>query len=144
MPRDSEPQANFPIFMKLIAVFIVFGILPLVGISLAFLWDYASALKTVGGLIEENPDQVQEKIQEIQHVFRIKMGFLFILFLILMSAGILFSARILVRPLSRLLSGVRLLIKGEYGAEITVKSNDEYAMFADYFNEMSHQLKTMI
>ncbi|MBI2041924.1 MAG: HAMP domain-containing histidine kinase [Candidatus Nealsonbacteria bacterium] len=144
MEQDIKPQASFPVFMKLLVVFIIFGVLPLLAISWLFLSDYNAALKSAADMIGKNPEQVQEKIIEIQHIFRIRLGFFAIFFLTSISAGVLFSARILVRPLSQLLSGVRLLIKGQYGVKITVKSNDEYAIFADYFNEMSRQLKMTI
>lgn len=144
MDQDLRAQTGFPVFIKLLVVFIVFGLLPLIVIYLIFLWIYNADLNTVAGLMRENPQQIQEKIQEIRHVFRIRTGFIFVFFSILMIGGVVFSARSLVRPLSGLLSGMRLLLNGQYGAKITIKSNDEYAMFANYFNEMSQQLKIMI
>lgn len=144
MEQNLKPQTGFPVFIKLLMVFIVFGLLPLIVIYLIFLWNYNADLNAVAGLVQENPQQIQEKIQEIRHIFRIRIGFIFVLFSVLMISGVLFSARSLVSPLSNLLSGMRLLLKGQYGAKIMVKSNDEYAMFANYFNEMSQQLKLSI
>ncbi len=118
-PQDLEGRTRFPLFAKIIVVFVLFGFLPLSVVLVLFLNNLAGDI-------------------QIQTIF-------FILFFITaISIGIFLSVRIVIRPLKKLLNGVRQLARGEYGAKIEIKSNDEFSIFADYFNEMSQKLKITI
>ena len=94
-PQDLEGRTRFPLFAKIIVVFVLFGFLPLLIAT------------------------------------KIKAGVLILLFIAAISNGIFLSVRIVIRPLKKLLNGVRQLARGEYGAKIEIKSNDEFSIFAD-------------
>lgn len=117
LPQNLESRTRFPLFIKVIIIFVVFGLIPSLSVLLVmFLRNFDSSA-------------------------RIQAGFFILLFVGVIFVGILFSVKILLKPLGKLLDGVRKLTKGEYGAEIKINSQDEFAMFADYFNQMSQKLK---
>lgn len=117
LPQNLESRTRFPLFIKVIIVFVVFGLIPSLSVLLVMF------------------------LRNLDSGVRIQAGFFILLFVGIIFAGILFSVQILLKPLGRLLDGVRKLTKGEYGAEIKINSQDEFAVFADYFNQMSQKLK---
>lgn len=143
--EGSAIRAGFPMFIKLLIAFFIFGILPFLITSLLFLWNYDAALKALTvTFLEEGAQQAVSHIKEINQTVRIQMGILSLFFFAAAFIGILFSARIIVSPLGALLEVMRKLARGQYGTEVKLKSNDEFAIFADYFNQMSRQLKMTV
>jgi signal transduction histidine kinase len=143
--EELKTKTGFPLFIKLLIVFLLFIILPFAAISLVFISKHDGALKSLVVLFGYGlPPEALAWIQAAIHNFRIQAGFLIVVFLMTAIAGIVFSAHIVVKPLAKLINGVRRLTQGEYGTKIELTSQDEFSIFAQYFNEMSQRLKLVI
>lgn len=143
MREGFSIRTNFPVFMKLLVIFLVFGFFPFVIASVFFLWKYGITFKSFETMIlNENPKEALSRIADMRHTLRIQMGFLVIFFSLFMLIGVMFGTKILINPLIKLLAGIRKLAKGKYGTKIKIESSDEFAIFSDYFNQMSEQLDT--
>ncbi|GAB2605526.1 sensor histidine kinase [Nitrincola alkalisediminis] len=64
-------------------------------------------------------------------------------FCVAVVLGIQFSRRI-TQPLDQLLTGVRSVTKGDLDQQIEVSGRNELSMLAQYFNEMTRQLRDLI
>ena len=143
--EELKTKTGFPLFIKLLIVFLLFVILPFAVISLMFISRHDVALKSMAVLFGSGlPPEALPWIQDTTHSFRIQAGFLIVVFLGAAIAGIVFSTHIVIKPLAKLINGVHRLTKGEYGTKIELASQDEFSIFAQYFNEMSQRLKLMI
>lgn len=138
-------KANFPIFMKLVVVLLVFAFLPFLITTLLISWNYDSSFQTV---LEDANLPAAEKVNllsefaDAKHTLRIQIGFLFIFFSVFMLVGIWIASRLLVNPLNKFLEGMQKLIHGEFGIKVKRHTSDEFAIFADYFNQLSSHLET--
>ncbi len=142
--EDGETRANFPVFMKLIVIFLVFTFVPFLVISSVIAWNYDASVRSLletAALAKPERGAVMARFDALTHDLRIRIGFLFILFSAFSLTGINVASRILVKPLTEFLNGVRRLARGEFGAKITRETSDEFAIFADYFNRMSTKLE---
>lgn len=141
---EKESKAEFPVFMKLIVVFLVFAVFPFLITSLTIAWNYdasfRSLLEGVNVSIGER-ERLMAQLHNLTHDLRIRIGFLFLIFGAFIILGTRIAGKVLVNPLSLLLKAMERLSKGEFGARVTWKATDEFAIFADYFNRMSQQLE---
>jgi signal transduction histidine kinase len=137
-------KANFPVFMKLIVALLVFNFLPFLINSMIISWNYNHSFERT---IEQVPIAPQERemlldnFHATEHDLRIKTGALLIMFSIFMVAGVIIASKILVHPLVKFLDSMQRLSRGHFETRIDRQTNDEFAIFAYYFNQMSEQLE---
>lgn len=67
--------------------------------------------------------------------------YFFLDFVLLFAIGSYILSRIVVNPISRILSATEKITKGVYGQELTVSGSAEIARLADSFNDMSRTLQ---
>lgn len=142
--NGGGPRANFPIFMKLVVTLLVFSFIPFLVGSLLVLWNYDSSYQEIlesPSLTNAEQESLRSRANDMRHELRVRMGFFFLLFAFFIIMGTWAATKLLVQPLAEFLSGVQKIIKGDYGARITLHSNDEFAIFAERFNQMSQQLE---
>ncbi|RAU16638.1 hypothetical protein DN062_17040 [Nitrincola tibetensis] len=71
------------------------------------------------------------------------LGGVLLAFLVAVTLGIRFSRRI-TQPLDQLMSGVRSVTSGDLDRQIEVSGRNELSILAQYFNEMTRQLRDLI
>ncbi len=141
---QEEMKTNFPVFMKVVLILFLFAFLPFLLLALLVVWNYDAAFHSFFQdilLPEKEKFSLDSQWRDVVHDLRIKVGFFLLLFSGFLFFGILLTSRLLLRPLAKFLEGVRRLIRGDFGTKIRVDTNDEFALFSTYFNQMSQQLE---
>lgn len=137
-------RANFPVFMKLLVVLLVFAFFPFLVLSLLISWGYDSSFQA---LIEEasifagEKEALRAQLADLEHDLRIRLGFALLVFSSFMLVGVWFGTRFLVRPLARFLEAMRQLEQGDFGRRVDIQTSDEFAILGYYFNNMSKQIE---
>lgn len=129
------------IFVKLLAIFLSFSILPLVVLSALILISYRELFNQYGNVLQElSPEDFQlfqERLRDITVQSIITLG----IFVALIVFASFFAGRYLVQPIKELLRGVRKLMQGDLGYRVNIETNDELGLLARNFNKMSERLK---
>ena len=108
------------------AKFAVFSTLPRTGWKIMSLISY-----------KEINDHVQA---QLKRTFFVGLVFLFLA----LATGILFTNKLLIRPVSRLVQGAGAIAKGNFRTEISVASNDELGWLAQSFVSLQQDLGRLI
>ena len=144
LKRKEGARANFPVFMKLVVVLLVFGFLPFLVITLFTVWNYDATFRGVldrAAFLPEEQEAITYALKEAEHALRIRLGFLFLVTSVFMVGGIWIASRMVVNPLTKFLGEMEKLSRGEFRTRISSNTSDEFTIFADYFNRMAEHLE---
>ncbi|MBI4137950.1 MAG: HAMP domain-containing histidine kinase [Candidatus Sungbacteria bacterium] len=141
--EGREKRANFPVFMKLVVVFLVFALLPFLITALTIAWSYDYGFR---GILEQAPISEEDHqillalLNALTHDLRIRIGFLFLIFGAFIAVGTNIASKIIVNPLLSFLKSMERLSGGDFETQIKHETSDEFSIFAEHFNRMAKQL----
>lgn len=144
MEVEVQSRAQFPVFMKIIVVFLLFSVLPFLIITFTIALSYDASFRGImenAVLAPEIRAHLMNQFASATHDLRIRIGFLFILFGTFVILGTRLAGKFLVNPFTSFLNAMERMGRGEYDTRITRNTSDEFAIFADYFNRMAQQLE---
>ncbi|HOZ56169.1 MAG: Sensor histidine kinase YycG [Parcubacteria group bacterium ADurb.Bin316] len=134
---------NSRIFRKLFSALITIGIVPMIIFSFLTVSSYQELINTSISNNLLNPALVSDAQLNFENI-RMQT----ILIFVLMAIFVIFFSIILTRnfifPIKKLIKGTEELRRGNLGVKIDLKTNDEFQVLANSFNQMAQDLNQKV
>lgn len=137
------PRTRFPLFLRLLSIFILLSILPISIVSLLMYFSF----KEITDIYVLNPILWNIKAGKsalLLALTHVQVQVLFLVFLIplLLIIAAAIVARRISEPINQICSGMKMVQKGESVSKITKESNDEIGDLTTHFNQMSYKVNS--
>ncbi len=131
-------KLKVPIFFKLLIVFLVVSVVPLVFSNFIIISTYEAVISES---LPETTCHLEEKITLTYENIKMHASLIVLLVFVLVFFGSIIFNRSIIRPIKDLVEGSERVAMGDLNIKMEVRSQDEIGRLTKAFNEMIKKIK---